>query len=124
MGSYNPNPVPEINPEHRQQQIIRQEINIGKKTVISRLINSVLYFIQCVFILQTKDKYRLVVLHHRKVLFDKYYPTLRGCKIAFQIMFKDKAWSEDIKAQWSHLYDPDQEWLEEKCKNLEWRKKG
>jgi hypothetical protein len=120
MGSYNPYPGPGINPELNRQQIIRQEINTGEKPVISRLINSIYYFIDCVYILKLKNKYRLVALQHSKVLFDKYYPTVRGCKIAFQMMYKEKAWSDEIKAQWSHFYDPDIEWLEEKCKNLEW----
>jgi hypothetical protein len=118
MGSLNPNPGPEINPGHNQQQIIRQEINTVEKPVISRLINSVYYFIDCVYIIKLKNKYRLVALHHNRVLLDKYYPTVKGCRIAFQKMYKDKAWYEDTKAQWSHFYDPDKEWLEEKCKNL------
>ena len=120
MASFNPYPGPEINPELKQQQSIFQELNPGEKTVISRLINSIYYFIDCVFILKIKDKYRLVVRHNGVVLCDNYYTTERGGKIAFDKLFKDKAWSEDIQAQWSHFYDPDNDWLEEKCKNLEW----
>jgi hypothetical protein len=107
MGQYNPNPGPEINPEQEQQQIIRQEINTEEKAMISRLINSILYYIECVFILRSRGKFRLVALQHRRVLIDKYYPTERGCRIAFQKMFKDKAWSEEEKADWSPFYDPD-----------------
>jgi hypothetical protein len=120
MGSYNPNPGPEINPEQKQQQIIRQEMNTEAKPVISMLINSILYYIECVFILRSKDNYRLVALQHSRVLYDKYYPTLRGSKIAFGKLFKDKAWKEEIKAEWSHFYDPDKRWLGKKCKHLEW----
>jgi hypothetical protein len=83
------------------------------------LINSVYYFSDCVFILQAKDKFRLVALQQGMVLFDKYYNTIRGCRIAFDKMFKDKAWSEEIKAEWSHFYDPDKGWLEKKCSYLE-----
>jgi hypothetical protein len=119
MGSYNPNPGPGINPEQKQQQTIRQEHNTEEKTMISRLINSILYYIECVFILRSRGKFRLVVLHHRKVLFDKYYPTERGCRIAFQKKFKDKAWREEVKANWSHFYDPDKSWLEENNSHLE-----
>jgi hypothetical protein len=119
MGSFNPNPGQGINPELKQQTIF-QELNPGEKTVISRLINSIYYFIDCVFILKIKDKYRLVAQHNGVVLYDNYYTTEIGGKIAFDKIFKDKAWAEDIKAQWSHLYDPDIDWLEEKCKNLEW----
>ena len=107
MGQYNPNQGPGINPE------------VNEKTMISTLINSIHYFIDCVYILQAKDKFRLVALQHSRVLCDKYYPTLRGCRIAFEKLFKDKAWSEDIKAEWTILYDPDKRWLEEKQSRLE-----
>jgi hypothetical protein len=119
MGSYNPNPGPEINPEQNQQQDIQQELNTEEKPVISRLINSVYFFIDCVYILQSKDKYRLVALHYGRVLCDKYYHTLRGCRIAFDKMFKHKAWREEVKANWSHFYDPDKSWLEENNSHLE-----
>ena len=119
MRSFNPYPGPEINPELKQQLTILRELNPGEKPTISNLINSVYYFIQDVFILKIKDKYRLVALHQRKVLMDKYYPTVKGCRIAFQKLFKDKACSEEIKAQWSHFYDPDKGWLEKKCRYLE-----
>ena len=118
MGSFNPNQGPEINPELNQQQIIRQELNPGEKLLISYLFNSVYYFIQDVFILKIKDQYRLVALHNNRVLIDRYYHTDRGCRIAFQKYFKDKAWSDEVKANWSDFYDPDKEWLKEKCKNL------
>jgi hypothetical protein len=85
---------------------------------ISMLINSVYYFIECVFILEFKDHYRLVALHNGKVLIDASYETLKGARIAFARLYGDKAWSEEIKAQWSHFYDPDTLWLEEKTKNI------
>ena len=43
MGSFNPNPGPEINPELKQQQTIFQELNPGEKPGILTLINSVHY---------------------------------------------------------------------------------
>ena len=119
MGQYKPDPGAGINPELKQQQTIKQEPGTEEKIMISILINSVHYFIQYVFILQTKNKYRLVALHDNRVLIDKYYHTEKGCRIAFQKLFKDKAWSEDIKAQWSHFYDPDKHWMDKKCKYLE-----
>jgi hypothetical protein len=119
MGSYNPYPGPEINPEIKQQPTARQELNTKEKPMISMLINSVYYFIQCVFILQAKNKFRLVALHDNKVLYDQYYTTVKGCRIAFDKLFKDKAWLEEIKAEWSHFYDPDQKWLAEKSQYLE-----
>ena len=120
MGSYNSNPGQGINPELKQQPTILQELNPGEKIFISYLINSIYYFIQDVFIIKINSMYRLVARHNNIVLIDYYYDTVRGCRIAFQKFFKDKAWSEEVKAQWSHFYDPDKEWLEEKCKNLEW----
>jgi hypothetical protein len=102
----------------RQQQTTQQEPNPGTEITISMLINSIYYFIECVFILRTQNKYRLVVLHHSRVLLDKYYQTVRGCRIAFEKLFKNKAWDETIKPEWSHFYDPDKEWLQEKCRSL------
>jgi hypothetical protein len=119
MGSYNPNPGPETNPEVKQQQNIQQELNSEEITMISMLINSVYYFIDCVFISKSKNKYRLVALHHSRVLCDKYYPTEMSCRIAFDEMFKDKAWSEEVKAEWTRFFDPDKPWLEKKCRCLE-----
>jgi hypothetical protein len=95
------------------------ELNPGEKTMISSLINSIYYFIDFVYILRSKDKYRLVALQHRRVLFDKYYPTVKGSRIAFQKLFKDKAWSEEVKAEWSHFYVPDKHWLGKKQSRLE-----
>ncbi len=123
MGSINSYPVRETHPELKQQQTILLELNPGEKPMISMLINAIHYFIECVFILQSKDKFRLVVLHQSKVLYDKYYPTERGCRIAFGKFFKDKAWSEEIKADWSHFYDPDKRWLEKKCKCLKLKRR-
>jgi hypothetical protein len=89
-----------------------------KPMTISRLINSVYYFIECVFILNFHDHYRLVALHGGKVLIDASYETLRGAKIAFSKLYGDKSWREEIKAQWSHFYDPDTHWLEKKIKDI------
>jgi hypothetical protein len=118
MGSYNPYPGPGINPEIKQQPTLHQELNTKEKPMISMLINSVYYFIQCVFILKIKGRYRLVALHDNKVLYDQYYTTLRGGRIAFQKLFKDNALSGEIKAEWSHLYYPDRQWLRKKCQYL------
>jgi hypothetical protein len=118
MGQYNSYPGPETNPGLKQQ-MVRQELKTEDIPMISMLINSVYYFIECVFILQSKDKFRLVALHQSRVLCDKYYNTVRGCRIAFDKLFKNKAWNEEIKAEWSHFYDPDKQWLEKKCSYLE-----
>ena len=106
MGQFNANTGPGINPV------------INDETTISMLINSIYYFIECVFIQRAQNKYRLVVLQHSRVLLDQCYPSEKGCHIAFGRIFKDKAWDETIKAEWSHFYDPDKKWLQEKCRPL------
>lgn len=108
------------NPGLKQQQTIPREFNPGEKPMISRLINSVHYFIRYVFILRFEDTYRLVGLNNRKVLIDKQFPTARGSRIAFQKTFKSKACTGDIKPEWSIFYCPDIQWLEKKCKYLEY----
>ena len=118
MGSFNSNTVMEINPELKQQPTVHQEFITEEKPMNTMLINSVYYFIQCVFILKIKGRYRLVALHDNKVLYDQYYTTLRGGRIAFQKLFKDNALSGEIKAEWSHLYYPDRQWLRKKCQYL------
>jgi hypothetical protein len=86
-----------------------------KKTKeISLLVNSAYYFIECVFILRLRDHFRLVALHHGTVLTDACYRTLKGARIAFAKKYKKKAWKEEVKAEWSVFYDPDNRWLEEK----------
>jgi len=83
-------------------------------TSIARLLNSIFYFLDCVFIIFSGSDYRLVILHHDHVLMHSHYKTLRGAKIAFAKFFSEKAWSEEVQPQWSHLYQPDQDWLVEK----------
>jgi transcriptional regulator with XRE-family HTH domain len=85
-----------------------------EKAMISILINSIFYFIDCVYILKLENKYRLVALHHRHLICNKYYTTERACKIAFQKMFKEKIWLEGVKAIWTQFYPPEQKWLEKK----------
>jgi hypothetical protein len=81
---------------------------------ITLLQNSIYYFIECVFILIEENNYRLIALHHRQVLLDKYYKTLKGSKIAFAKFFKEKAWEKNVKPEWTPYYPPDKDWLEQK----------
>ncbi len=87
-----------------------------EKIYISNCINSVYYFLQCVLIVKKNDCYCLFVRHNGNVLVNKDYETLKGAKIAFHKLFNKKAWKTDIKAKWSHFYDPESQWLEEKTK--------
>jgi len=85
-----------------------------QKAVISRLLNSIHYSISTCFIMKTTANgvsYRLLVIHD-SVLADRNYPTLRGAKIAFKRQFKHLAWRDDLPAEWSHFYQPEQDWIE------------
>jgi len=81
---------------------------------ITRLINSTFFSIDTCFILRDfhGSVYRLIAIHHC-LLADRNYPTLRGAKIAFKRTFRDFAWGEDVEAEWSHFYPPDQDWIQE-----------
>jgi hypothetical protein len=68
------------------------------------LINPAYYFLECAYILFKKGYYRLVVLHNGRVLTYRNYRTLRGAKIAFQKIYKNKAWKEGVKASWNSPY--------------------
>jgi hypothetical protein len=120
MGSINSFPVAEKEPEEKQEkgQDVGQEVDTKEEPVISRLLNSIFYFIECVFIIISKGNYRLVAINNNRVLMDKNFQTLRGGKIALAKYFKNKGWKEEIKAEWSHKYPPDQDWLKEKLELL------
>ena len=89
--------------------------------IISRLTNSIHYLIDTCFIMdvsgtaQGKNRYRLLAFHEEqnKIYTDKYFPTLRGARIAFTRQFKNMAWSDEVSANWSDLYPPDNDWIEE-----------
>ena len=68
------------------------------------LVNPAYYFLECVYILFKKSYYQLIVLHNGRVLTCKNYRSLRGAKIAFQKIYKEKAWKEGVKANWTHPF--------------------
>jgi hypothetical protein len=89
-----------------------------KQLSISRLLNSIYYSIGICFILKgsKSDKpFRLLAIDDRekKVLFDGYYTSLKGARIAFVKFFKNQAWSENVAAEWSFFYPPDADWINE-----------
>ena len=89
------------------------------KPSITRLENSVQYFLHCVFIIVSGDRYHLVVIHNMQVLTDSDYDTLRGAKIAFSQLYCQQMCSEDVKPNWTQLYHPEDEWYTEKMGLLE-----
>jgi hypothetical protein len=78
---------------------------------ISLLSNSTDYFLQTVFITGEKNAFRLLVIHNDTVLMDKLFPSVRGTRIAFAKYFGNRTWKKHIKAEWSHFYQPEKEWL-------------
>jgi hypothetical protein len=96
------------------------DIDQKRDAAISRLANSIYYYIDTCFIMdlsgtaQGKNRYRLLAFHEseKKIFVDKYYPTLRGARIAFRKKFKNMAWSDEVVSEWSHFYPPDRDWTD------------
>ncbi len=83
---------------------------------ISLLSNAIYWFLEAVYIIKLPPAagYRLVVFHHGNIFYDECYETIRGAKIAFSKVYSYKAWKEGVKPNWSHLYDPDTGWLDDR----------
>ncbi|MGD2088016.1 MAG: hypothetical protein PVH61_17690 [Candidatus Aminicenantes bacterium] len=103
----------------KKQEPLRQRQKLNNETKISRLLNSIYYFLDYVFIIISETGYRLVILHHDQVIMDVHYHSLRGAKIAFAKYFGERAWAEEVQPQWSHTYQPDNAWISEKLEFLE-----
>lgn len=103
----------------KKQDPPRQWQKLKNQKKISRLLNSIYYFLDCVFIIISEKDYRLVIFHHDQVVMDVHYNSLRGAKIAFAKYFGERAWAEEVQSQWSHTYQPDYDWLSEKLEILE-----
>ncbi len=52
-----------------------------KPVIISRLINSIYYFIEFVFLITENEGFRLVAIHQGKLLIDETYKTAKGAKV-------------------------------------------
>jgi hypothetical protein len=126
MGSLNPRSY--LNPEAEAYQYPQSQVYPytkecepsadrplqGITPILMILINSVYYFLECVYIVKKKDRYQLVVIHNGRVLTYRDYKTCKGAKIAFQKLYREKAWKEGIKADWTHPYRVDHQWMKEK----------
>jgi len=96
---------------------MRNNLNLELKleqTKMSRLINSIYYFIEYVFIMAENESYRLVAIHQGKLLTNETYKTAKGAKIAFLKFWNYRAWQEGVRPKWSPFYPPDSKWLKEK----------
>lgn len=97
------------------------DIDHKRDVSISILANSIYYYIDTCFIMelpgagQVKNRYRLLAFHEdqRKIFVDKYYQTLKGARIAFNMQFKNLAYSDEVSPVWTELYQPDQDWIDE-----------
>lgn len=105
MGSRKPFPEESVN-------------NSGKETKISILVNSVYYFLESVFVVINEDHCRLIVIQGKKLIIDQCYDSLRGAKIAFYRMYKDKCCVKGLKTEWSITYAPDNKWLADKLNRV------
>lgn len=82
-------------------------INIDKPLVrdrkISILINCNRFLLDSVYIMKEDDKYKLVVIHDRRVVKEKYYKTAKGCRSVFSMAYGDKS-EQKVIPQWSDFW--------------------
>ena len=81
---------------------------------ISRMINSVFYFLKFVFILKEGNHYRLVVIEQKNKIIDMNYKSLKGAKIACAKRLRNRFINNERKPVWSFLYPADEKWLKDK----------
>ncbi|MCP5047623.1 MAG: hypothetical protein GY940_10655 [bacterium] len=94
------------------------KLSSDPETHITILMNTVYYYLDSVFIVIAEDHCRLLALHNRKLVVDECYETLRGAKIAFYRMYKEKACVSGLKPEWSVGYVPEKEWLDERLEAM------
>ena len=114
MCNFKPFPISTQNAGPNLEPLHEVELQTQEDKSISRLSNSIYFYLECVYILKSNDKYRLIAMHHCRVRVDQYYDTVRDCKIAFSKFFQEKPWEKGIKAVWTDFYNPDDGWLEER----------
>ena len=93
---------------------IPPDVGDTREEKISLLENSIHFFLETVFLLESGDDYRLVVVNKGELVVDKFYKSTRGARIAFGRMFGLKHYKEKCKVDWSHFYTPEKNWLEKK----------
>jgi hypothetical protein len=81
------------------------------QNLITRMTNSALAFLSCVFILKESEGYRLILIQDRVKLFDSRYKTLRGARLACTILTRKRMYKSGIKPDWSFFYPVDEKWL-------------
>ena len=86
------------------------------------MTNSVLAFLTYVFILKEPEGYRLVIIQDKNKLHDSRYKTLRGAKLACNILTRKKMYKGGIKPTWSFFYPVDEKWLIDKLNKKQVKK--
>lgn len=86
----------------------------GKAKRICLLLNAIFFRSECVFIIIHENQYQLVVICGGTLLTEEYFQTLADAKAAFSRLYGHRGWKENIKAEWTPLYEPDNEWLTKK----------
>jgi hypothetical protein len=94
----------------------RIELNqeLQRTIEISMLLNSINYFLDCVYILYRENIFYLVVIHNNRLLKEGIYKTFKGARIAFSNSFRNRHIKGSARAVWTHFYEPDSDWLHKK----------
>ena len=92
----------------------RQQVT-DKEPKISLLINSALYFLDCVLIKIENRKFRLLAVHKKRKLMDKTFKNMKGARVSFSKSFTDRRY-DSTRAEWSKCYAPEPGWLEKMLK--------
>ena len=87
---------------------------VNYESVISLLMNSAYFFLENVFIMRDEKEYNLIVIHKKKLFEFKTYKSAKGARIAFNALYRYKAYKKGVKAEWTPFYRPDRKWLEKK----------
>ena len=86
----------------RYKQAVR-----SKNYIYHILVNRKHFYLNHAIILiiekEIKKLYRLVVSHNNQLLTDRFYPSLRGAKIAFKKLHGEKGYKENLQAIWSEI---------------------
>ncbi len=88
---------------------------------ISILLNAIHYFLDCVFIIHSRSRYRLLAFLKDNILLDQQYTSIKGAKIAFQKFYGHQVCLGGLKARWDE-YIPESWWLKKKMEILDRKK--
>ena len=89
----------------------KAKTNQEDEPIVSTLLDRAYYFLHEVVIIKAPPHFRLLAVNKFKgKKIDKHYDTVRGARIAFAKLFKDKK-CEPTKPEWSPLFQPEPGWL-------------